>query len=162
MFGWFATKTCRNTAVTKGSNDSCTQSSACCSKQVFFAFEKGSVMRLSVLTHDVQNNSKWPPSAPPPVHATSAHRGFFPLSPTSSLTHSCETEDEVAARVCVNNPRHLPNLQRKGGVLERLLHGPAAERPQVAPRFERSCTGERWCLQKCGVGRCGRGKQWFG
>ena len=66
MLGWFATKTCRNTAVTKGSNDSCTQSSACCSKQVFFAFEKGSVMRLSVLTHDVQNNSNGRPRFPLP------------------------------------------------------------------------------------------------
>ena len=51
-------------------------------------WKKKSVMRLSVLTHDVQNNSNGRPRPPPIVHATSAHRGLFPapLSPTSSLT----------------------------------------------------------------------------
>ena len=41
-------------------------------------------------------------------------------------------EDDVDARVCVDDARHLADCQRKRGVLERLLHRAATERPQVA------------------------------
>lgn len=38
----------------------------------------------------------------------------------------------MEAGVGVHDVRHLAHAEREGGVLERLLHLPASERPQVA------------------------------